>query len=35
MLFSPAVAIVTAIDSGETFRAGALAPELLAASFGA
>jgi methenyltetrahydromethanopterin cyclohydrolase len=35
MLFSPAVAVVTAIDSGETFRAGALAPELLAASFGA
>jgi len=35
MLFSPAVAIVTAIDSGETFRAGALAPALLTASFGA
>ncbi|GAN76723.1 methenyltetrahydromethanopterin cyclohydrolase [Acidisphaera rubrifaciens] len=35
MLFSPALALVTAIDSGETFRGGALDPALLDASFGA
>jgi len=34
MLFSPAVALVTALETGETFRAGALAPDLLDASFG-
>jgi methenyltetrahydromethanopterin cyclohydrolase len=34
MLFSPAVATVTAIDSGRSFRAGSLAPDLLDASFG-
>ena len=34
MLFSPALALVTAIDSGETFRGGALDPALLDASFG-
>ncbi|MDQ2803692.1 MAG: methenyltetrahydromethanopterin cyclohydrolase [Pseudomonadota bacterium] len=33
MLFSPAEAIVTAIETGESFRAGRLAPELLDASF--
>lgn len=32
-LFSPAEAIVTAIESGETFRAGRLDPALLDASF--
>ena len=32
-LFSPAAAIVTAVESGTTFRAGRLAPELLDASF--
>lgn len=32
-LFSPAEAIVTAIETGETFRAGELAPALLDASF--
>jgi methenyltetrahydromethanopterin cyclohydrolase len=34
MLFSPAVAIVTAVESGQTFRAGRLDPALLDASFG-
>lgn len=34
MLFSPARVLVTAMDSGRTFRGGALAPELLARSFG-
>jgi len=34
MLFSPAEAIVTAVDTGETFRAGKLDPALLDASFG-
>ena len=34
MLFSPAVALVTAVDSGETFRAGQISQELLDASFG-
>jgi methenyltetrahydromethanopterin cyclohydrolase len=33
MLFSPAAVAVTALDSGETFRAGAISPELLDASF--
>ena len=33
MLFSPAEAIVTALDTGETFRAGRLDPALLDASF--
>jgi methenyltetrahydromethanopterin cyclohydrolase len=34
MLFSPALAIVTALETGETFRAGAIDHELLHASFG-
>ncbi len=34
MLFSPAVALVTAIETGETFRGGRLDPTLLDASFG-
>ncbi|MGD9511259.1 MAG: methenyltetrahydromethanopterin cyclohydrolase [Geminicoccaceae bacterium] len=34
MLFSPARVMVTALDSGRTFAAGALAYELLAQSFG-
>ena len=34
MLFSPARVMVTALESGRTFMAGALAPELLAQSFG-
>ncbi len=34
-LFSPAEAIVTAVETGETFRAGAINEELLNASFGA
>jgi methenyltetrahydromethanopterin cyclohydrolase len=34
MLFSPAVAMVTAVDSGETFRAGHISQDLLDASFG-
>ena len=34
MLFSPAVALVTAIESGETFRAGHVSQDLLDASFG-
>jgi len=34
MLFSPAQTLVTALDSGETFRAGALDEALLDASFG-
>jgi methenyltetrahydromethanopterin cyclohydrolase len=33
-LFSPAEVIVTALDSGRTFRAGRLAPALVDASFG-
>jgi methenyltetrahydromethanopterin cyclohydrolase len=33
LLFSPAVAVVTALESGATFRAGATASELLDASF--
>ena len=33
MLFSPAAAIVTAMDSGESFHAGRLDPALLDASF--
>jgi methenyltetrahydromethanopterin cyclohydrolase len=33
MLFSPASVAVTAIETGETFRAGEIAPELLDASF--
>jgi methenyltetrahydromethanopterin cyclohydrolase len=34
MLFSPALAIVTALETGETFRAGGIDHELLDASFG-
>ena len=34
MLFSPAEVVVTAIDSGESFRAGRIDRELLDASFG-
>jgi methenyltetrahydromethanopterin cyclohydrolase len=34
MLFSPAEALVTALDSGETFRAGTIAGGLLDRSFG-
>ena len=34
MLFSPAVAIVTAVETGETFRAGRIEEGLLNASFG-
>jgi methenyltetrahydromethanopterin cyclohydrolase len=34
MLFSPARVLVTALDSGRSFRGGRLAPELLARSFG-
>ncbi|MGB8276997.1 MAG: methenyltetrahydromethanopterin cyclohydrolase [Methylovirgula sp.] len=34
MLFSPAVAMVTAVESGETFRAGQVSQDLLDASFG-
>ncbi len=34
MLFSPARVMVTALESGRTFTAGALAAELLAQSFG-
>jgi methenyltetrahydromethanopterin cyclohydrolase len=33
MLFSPAAVAVTALESGETFRAGAVSAELLDASF--
>ena len=33
MLFSPAAVAVTALESGETFRAGAIAADLLDASF--
>jgi methenyltetrahydromethanopterin cyclohydrolase len=33
MLFSPASVMVTALDTGETFRAGAIALDLLDASF--
>jgi methenyltetrahydromethanopterin cyclohydrolase len=33
MLFSPAKVIVTAVDKGETFHAGELAPGLVNASF--
>jgi methenyltetrahydromethanopterin cyclohydrolase len=34
MLFSPAAVAVTALESGKTFRAGAVSPDLLDASFG-
>jgi methenyltetrahydromethanopterin cyclohydrolase len=34
MLFSPAAVIVTAVESGRSFHAGRLAPDLLDASFG-
>ncbi len=34
MLFSPAVAMVTAVECGETFRAGQVSQDLLDASFG-
>ena len=34
MLFSPARVMVTCLDSGRTFAAGRLAPDLLAQSFG-
>jgi methenyltetrahydromethanopterin cyclohydrolase len=34
MLFSPASAVVTALESGETFRAGQISQDLLDASFG-
>jgi methenyltetrahydromethanopterin cyclohydrolase len=34
MLFSPAEALVTAVESGETFRAGQISQDLLDASFG-
>lgn len=34
MLFSPARVVVTAVGSGKSFRAGALAPDVLARSFG-
>ena len=34
MLFSPAETLVTAIDTGQTFRAGAVDATLLDASFG-
>jgi methenyltetrahydromethanopterin cyclohydrolase len=34
MLFSPAEVLVTALESGETFRGGKLEPALLDASFG-
>jgi len=34
MLFSPASAIVTAVETGETFRAGHISQDLLDASFG-
>jgi methenyltetrahydromethanopterin cyclohydrolase len=34
MLFSPALAVVTALQTGQTFRAGRVAAELLDASFG-
>ncbi len=33
MLFSPAMVIVTAVETGESFRAGELNPGLLDASF--
>ena len=35
MLFAPAVAVVTNVASGRTFRGGSLNDELLAQSFGA
>jgi len=35
MLFSPASVLVTAVDSGKSFRAGRIDDELLARSFGA
>jgi methenyltetrahydromethanopterin cyclohydrolase len=35
MLFSPAEVIVTAIETGESFRAGRINPDMLDASFGA
>jgi methenyltetrahydromethanopterin cyclohydrolase len=34
MLFSPAEVVVTALDSGESFRAGRIDRGLLDASFG-
>lgn len=34
MLFSPAAVLVTCLDTGASFAAGALAPDLLAQSFG-
>ncbi|MGC2140854.1 MAG: methenyltetrahydromethanopterin cyclohydrolase [Methylovirgula sp.] len=34
LLFSPAEAVVTAVESGETFRAGQISQDLLDASFG-
>ncbi len=34
MLFSPARVLVTCLDSGRTFAAGKLAPDLLEQSFG-
>ena len=34
MLFSPAVGLVTSLESGETFRAGKISQDLLDASFG-
>ena len=34
MLFSPALVAVTAVESGETFRAGTISADLLDASFG-
>jgi methenyltetrahydromethanopterin cyclohydrolase len=34
MLFSPAEALVTSLDSGQTFRAGGVDPMLIKASFG-
>ena len=34
MLFSPAQAIVTAVETGETFRAGKIDDALLDACFG-
>jgi methenyltetrahydromethanopterin cyclohydrolase len=34
MLFSPAEVVVTAVDSGKSFRAGRVDRDLLDASFG-
>jgi methenyltetrahydromethanopterin cyclohydrolase len=33
MLFSPALVAVTALETGETFRAGTISADLLDASF--